>query len=250
MHILKLLYIVSSLFFFTFFHSLSIKHDHFYVYILITLYCQWLCITRIMLTNTIRKTLKQAKVGDTEDRISNLPYEILALILSFLPTKEAVKTTILSTRWKSIWSYVPTLNLNPWHFLLKNERFISKESGRKLKPRFLNYVDKALKGDGVHFLEKLSISGFYVVSFDGSDIESWITAAIKWKVHELVLSCECVQPPPEFHQSLFSCNSLVVLRLHLKVVLNFPRGSTRFYTRTTIQHKILFLVVPFSKIWL
>ncbi|GAU12098.1 hypothetical protein TSUD_00640 [Trifolium subterraneum] len=37
------------------------------------------------------------------DRISDLPDSVLDHILSFLPTKDAVATTILSKRWKSIW---------------------------------------------------------------------------------------------------------------------------------------------------
>ncbi|KAM7515369.1 hypothetical protein LguiA_004952 [Lonicera macranthoides] len=91
-------------------------------------------------------------------------------------------------------------------------------------PRFLNFVDGAMMGDSEHFLEKVSI----FESFDGSNIESWISAAIRRKVRELVLSCHYDQPPAKFHQSLFSCNSLVVLKLKLKVVLKFPMASICF----------------------
>ncbi|KAM7461142.1 hypothetical protein LguiA_029263 [Lonicera macranthoides] len=46
------------------------------------------------------------------DRISNLPDEILCHILSFLPTKYAVGTSILSTRWKNLFPFIPKLSLN------------------------------------------------------------------------------------------------------------------------------------------
>lgn len=43
------------------------------------------------------------------DRISALPSEVLCHILSFLPTNYAVRTTLLSKRWKNIWTSVPNL---------------------------------------------------------------------------------------------------------------------------------------------
>ncbi|PNY04575.1 F-box/LRR-repeat protein [Trifolium pratense] len=47
-----------------------------------------------------------------EDRISDLPYEVLEHILSYLPTKDAVATTFLSKRWKSESVWRSQLNLH------------------------------------------------------------------------------------------------------------------------------------------
>ncbi|PNX99113.1 F-box/LRR-repeat protein, partial [Trifolium pratense] len=46
------------------------------------------------------------------DRISELPDPILSHILSFIPTKLAATTSILSKRWKSVWHSVLTLDFD------------------------------------------------------------------------------------------------------------------------------------------
>ncbi|CAL1352503.1 unnamed protein product [Linum trigynum] len=46
------------------------------------------------------------------DRLSSLPDEIIAHILSFLQTKYAVGTAVLSRRWKDLWAKVSSLDLD------------------------------------------------------------------------------------------------------------------------------------------
>ncbi|KAI9083107.1 hypothetical protein K1719_034840 [Acacia pycnantha] len=59
---------------------------------------------------------KMAEFEDL-DFISNLPNEILLTILSLLPVDEAVRTSILSKTWLSMWKNTPHLDLNVMHMI-------------------------------------------------------------------------------------------------------------------------------------
>ncbi|XP_062008481.1 putative F-box/FBD/LRR-repeat protein At4g03220 [Rosa rugosa] len=54
-------------------------------------------------------TCKQ-KSGSSADRISDLPDDILHVILSFLPFKSVGQTAILSRRWNDVWSSYPIID--------------------------------------------------------------------------------------------------------------------------------------------
>ncbi|XP_071706831.1 FBD-associated F-box protein At5g22730-like [Rutidosis leptorrhynchoides] len=51
-----------------------------------------------------------------EDKISNLPDDIINHILSFLDLKYAMQTSALSKRWKLSWTLLPQLNLDSYKF--------------------------------------------------------------------------------------------------------------------------------------
>lgn len=51
----------------------------------------------------------EANDSNVNDRFSMLPDEILILIMSKLPIKEAGRTSVVSRRWKYIWHCLPVL---------------------------------------------------------------------------------------------------------------------------------------------
>jgi hypothetical protein len=53
---------------------------------------------------------------ENEDRLSDLPDCVLLHILSFLNSKHAVQTCLLSPRWKNLWKHIPTLKLHSSEF--------------------------------------------------------------------------------------------------------------------------------------
>ena len=145
--------------------------------------------------------------GDGEDKISQLPDGVLSHVLSFLPTKHAVRTSILSTRWKNIWASVHCLDLE--HYYCDERR--SRHAG------FVSSVDRVL------YCESSDIQRFrlhyHCLSEDLSRIDGWILTAIRHNVVELDLrvrfqgyKVEKIELP----KTIFLCKTLVVLKLNLK----------------------------------
>uniref|UniRef100_A0A7N2KQJ4 F-box domain-containing protein n=1 Tax=Quercus lobata TaxID=97700 RepID=A0A7N2KQJ4_QUELO len=62
--------------------------------------------------------------------LHNLPEEILRYILSLLPTKDAIRTSVLCKRWEYLWTSIPNLHFN----------------GSELAKRkhFMNFVERVL----------------------------------------------------------------------------------------------------------
>ncbi|XP_007022822.2 PREDICTED: F-box protein At4g22280 [Theobroma cacao] len=153
---------------------------------------------------------KQARMEGV-DRISNLPDPILSHILSFLPTKEAVATSILSTRWSKIFSQISNLNLDDHCKRRKSDSY-----------SFMNFVDRVL------FYRIGVVDKFHLKCGDSIDsyrVDGWIRYALLNRVRELDL-CLKVKELNMVPLGVFTCKTLEVLRLDIysksNIVLKLP----------------------------
>ena len=150
---------------------------------------------------------------ESRDIISNLPDELLYHILSFLPTKFAVGTSILSKRWRYLWASVPILDfddelLNPSTLVELEERIIM----------FQNFEDGVLRHSEVSCIKKFRL-GYRDDNLDS--VYSWICIALERRVQELDLHLLIdwgVELPPMF----FICKTLVVVKLSCALFLDIP----------------------------
>ncbi|KAK9684478.1 hypothetical protein RND81_10G212500 [Saponaria officinalis] len=56
-----------------------------------------------------------------DDRLSSLPSDIIIIILSFLPLKSAVSTSILSRSWRYLWTHITALRFTlPYYVTIKS----------------------------------------------------------------------------------------------------------------------------------
>lgn len=138
------------------------------------------------------------------DRITILPDSLLIHILSFLPTKYAVKTCILSTRWKHIWASVPNL-----HFFFR---------GRHCSV-FADFIDRVLF---FHELPRIQRFSLECAGVDVNRLNTWVSVAVRRGVQELHIdvqyTSDCIILPP----TLFTCTTLVVFKLRSLVQMEIP----------------------------
>ncbi|XP_078181508.1 F-box protein At4g09920-like [Carex rostrata] len=82
--------------------------------------------------------------NDIIDRISSLPDDVLTHILSFLSTRNAVQTCILSKRWINTWAFVPDMEFDIKEFGLPKfiDDNIAVESVTKFELLVKNALDK------------------------------------------------------------------------------------------------------------
>ncbi|XP_078150250.1 F-box protein At1g60400-like [Carex rostrata] len=76
-----------------------------------------------------RRKMKNSEVC----RIGSLPDEVLIHILSFLSTKEAVQTCVLSKRWKNIWAAVPVVDIKNKDFSVFEDHDCSGDCNEELR---------------------------------------------------------------------------------------------------------------------
>lgn len=46
-----------------------------------------------------------------EDRLGALPNDLLRYVMSFLPSRDTVRTCVLGKRWSTLWKSVPALRI-------------------------------------------------------------------------------------------------------------------------------------------
>ncbi|KAH0937288.1 hypothetical protein HID58_004749 [Brassica napus] len=139
-----------------------------------------------------------------EDTISNLPDSLLCQILSYLPTKDTVGTSVLSHRWKSVWLLVPNLDLSSSEF--------------RHYDTFVSFIDKllAFSREENSLLYKVKLSLQKEDGNDQSCVTRWIDSVANPKLDHLDVECTLANRKflEVIPQSLYVCDTLVYLRLH------------------------------------
>lgn len=166
-----------------------------------------------------RSTMDQTLI----DRLSTLSDDVLINILSLLPLRQAARTCTLSKRWRLLWTYLPTLN-------------IDSPIARPSIPGILTHHNPS------------RIRDFCYVSFSrlarSGKLESYLSIAVKHGIRVLKLDFyrDCYgrqQPDYKLPACIFCCDSLT--KLHLSYCeLDLPESMHwNSLTSLTLEYMVL-----------
>ena len=166
-----------------------------------------------------------------EDRISQLPDQILQQILSLLDTNQALQTTILSTRWKTLSHTLPDLRFHLSRFAPSN----NPKTAQPLSHRFSHFVTRLLSlRDGTAPIRNfhLSFDTHLLIHADQSFIEKCILYAVNHRVESLRLHARC-RPDITLPAAFFASTTLRELELRqLGRVICSPEKLSLPYLKT------------------
>ncbi|XP_058740942.1 F-box/FBD/LRR-repeat protein At3g14710-like [Vicia villosa] len=114
-----------------------------------------------------------------EDIISKLPDSLITHILSILPTKDAVRTSVLSKRWIERWTLITKMDFNDTLFYTRKRK---KSRG---KQSFVNFVYRTLILSKLYLMVE-SFSLFLTNNeYDATMVNTWISCILSRGVKKL-----------------------------------------------------------------
>ena len=118
------------------------------------------------------------------DRISQLPNDIIVYILSHLTIKEAAITSVLSRKWRYLWTCITGLNFDADDVL---DKIASEPKSRGVeRPKYVNWVNRVVRQHRGPTIDDFRIC-FDLDKTTKCAIDKWIKFAVGKRVQRLEL---------------------------------------------------------------
>ncbi|XP_059658943.1 FBD-associated F-box protein At4g10400-like [Cornus florida] len=170
----------------------------------------------------MEKTNDNERGSCLEDRISGLPDALLISILSLLTMKEAGRTSLLSKRWRYMWTYITALNFDALHII-----YGLKLGDKRLdveRPLYLSWVNQVLKSYNGPSLDEFRVQ-FDLDETCRFDINNWVNFAMEKRVKRLDLDVSNIEHRTRKEED------------YIYHITNHPRGFTSYNSLTNLQLK-------------
>jgi hypothetical protein len=153
-----------------------------------------------------QKPNEEEGIDGSRKCLGDLPEEVLRHILSFLLTKDAVRTSVLSKRWEYLWASIPDLDFEQY--------FLDKRN------ILMNFVERVLCLRDSYAINRFTLT--CDVLLDASRVNTWISAAVRHNVRELYIKLYDLKGEFPLPCCLFTCKTLTSLHLCMPIILKLP----------------------------
>ncbi|CAN1332847.1 F-box/FBD/LRR-repeat protein At1g13570 [Linum perenne] len=174
--------------------------------------------------------------------ISKLPADVISLILTFLPIKESVRTSILSKQWRHLWRSVPQLVFDE-HFAAIHDEHADAELNESSEVMLIIIYQALLVHEGPINKFELAIPGMKCCPQFDQLINSLSAKSVKELISVKELCLRFVQHT-SLPSSLFSVPNLNSLKLH-GFFFEEPTWSVGFSKLTLLELKDVLLPTSF-----
>uniref|UniRef100_A0A6V7QT78 FBD domain-containing protein n=1 Tax=Ananas comosus var. bracteatus TaxID=296719 RepID=A0A6V7QT78_ANACO len=152
------------------------------------------------------------------DVISGLPDCLLGIILSLLPTKEAARTSLLSSRWRRVWNTSPLYLSDDciWSKKIFARRIFGRVTPWSRDKRWRFHTISHILGSHRGSVQRFSLIHTRFLDHDLSVAEGWFCILAQKHVQEIELRFPNDYSPAQrwIPAFLFACESLKKLSLH------------------------------------
>ncbi|CAA0808510.1 Putative F-box/LRR-repeat protein [Striga hermonthica] len=160
------------------------------------------------------------------DRLSSLPDDVKCHILSFLPTKLSVATSVLEKRWRFVWAHVPCLDFSGGDFRKKgtqtSEDFLLEETWLEETQDSddLREEEGTQASDIIHSIilrhntNRMDTLKLCYIKCNEYQLDIWIRTAIERSIRNLYLELDF----DTLSLYLFNCKTIVDLTLRISRV--------------------------------
>lgn len=146
--------------------------------------------------------------------MSKLSDDLLVQILLLVSTKDAVATTVLSKRWRFIWTMMPRLE------------YKESNDDDKSKKSVWWFLDQSMQLHKAPVLDSLCIKLGPQCPVN-VDVGKWVAKTVDRFVRNLKFKLLWSADPISLPKSLYTCEMLVKLNLSHKVLIDFPSSPAR-----------------------
>ncbi|KAK9269329.1 hypothetical protein L1049_001100 [Liquidambar formosana] len=163
-------------------------------------------------------------MADNIDLFTYLPIHLLIVIISFLPFKEAAKTSILSRRWRDIWRATKNVELDESFFVKPGGSISDQKVQRR---NFLHFAQQWIKNYNEPAVHNFRLAFARPTNFHG-EMERFIAFATARGVKALAL--DFADPEWNDHDDDFHGNHVALFDLPMHIYGHRVLESLRLYS--------------------